>query len=99
MPYFRKGIVFVFCSKFGGLYSFKFNALALKCVADNVRNIFISQKQRETSLLDVPRASCCRFQDGDCIAKNFLLKVNVTGKSENDTDSCIGKQKNRDSWL
>ena len=64
---------------------FKFNALALKCVADNVRNIFISQKQRETFLLDVPRASCCRFQDGDCIAKNFLLKVNVTGKSENDT--------------
>ena len=78
---------------------FKFNALALKCVADNVRNIFISQKQRETSPLDVPRASCCRFQDGDCIAKNFLLKVNVTGKSENDTDSCIGNQKKRDSLL
>lgn len=73
---------------YGGLYSFvKFNALALKCIADNVRNkIYFTETKRNVSSY-VSRASCCRFQDGDCIANNFLLKVNVRGKSENDADS------------
>ena len=64
----------------------------MKCIADNVRNkIYFTETKRNVSSY-VSRASCCRFQDGDCIANNFLLKVNVRGKSENDADSWIRKQ-------